>query len=211
MNGLHGNGTNAYLDGDHKVLPKEHSEADCYAGSTRLEPAMTCQHPPYARPHEVVPPSDLNFEWDEDTYVTDDEFEYVDPLEYYAGDAAGTKSDEGKLEWELLPLDMLEEVVKVLMHGKKKYTAWNWAKGIDYTRLLNASLRHIQAIQRGEDKDPETGILHSAHAVCNLLFLTHQMKNRWKSTPAVDAKIYAHYDDRTDVGTIIPQNLVGSV
>ena len=32
----------------------------------------------------------------------------------------GKKFDQGKPEWDLLPTGPLEEVVKVLMHGKEK-------------------------------------------------------------------------------------------
>jgi len=40
-----------------------------------------------------------------------------------------------------------------------------------WTRLVGASLRHIFAWIAGEEKDPESGISHIAHATCNLVFL----------------------------------------
>lgn len=81
------------------------------------------------------------------------------------------KFDTSKIPLELLPTQALEEIAKVLDFGKKKYAAWNWAKGFKWTRLIGASLRHLYAYSRGEDKDPESGLSHLAHAGCCILFL----------------------------------------
>jgi transcription elongation factor Elf1 len=82
-----------------------------------------------------------------------------------------TKHDGDKVPVELLPSEALEEIAKVLAFGKKKYDAWNWAKGFKWTRLIGAAIRHLYAYQRGEDKDPESGLSHIAHAGCCILFL----------------------------------------
>lgn len=84
---------------------------------------------------------------------------------------AGIKHDSGKLPLELLPTDALEEIAKVLQFGAKKYARRNWEGGIKYSRLVGAVLRHSFAWLRGEDKDPETGYSHMAHAGCEILFL----------------------------------------
>lgn len=83
----------------------------------------------------------------------------------------GTKHDKGKADWTLLPWEAIEEVVAVLGVGAEKYEKWNWCKGFAYTRLGAAALRHIISWLRGEDRDPETGLSHLAHAICCLLFL----------------------------------------
>ncbi|MEM6902539.1 MAG: dATP/dGTP diphosphohydrolase domain-containing protein [Pseudomonadota bacterium] len=88
-----------------------------------------------------------------------------------AADGSGVKHDDGKLPWHLLPIDALEEVVKVLQFGAAKYTANNWRGGMQWSRLIRAASGHIFAYYRGEDSDPETGYSHLAHAVCCLLFL----------------------------------------
>lgn len=100
------------------------------------------------------------------------------------------KHDQGKLDWSLLPIDSVEEILKVLEFGKRKYAAWNWASngGFKYSRLFGSLLRHIFAWWRGEDKDPETGLSHLAHAGCNILFLLYYIKHR-------DTK-YQNNDDR---------------
>jgi len=87
---------------------------------------------------------------------------------------SGTKHDDGKTELGLLPFAPIEEVAKVLGYGAKKYQKYNYKGGFEYTRLIGAALRHLFAFARGQDKDPETGLSHVAHAVCNLLFLLDQ-------------------------------------
>lgn len=88
-------------------------------------------------------------------------------------DASPQKFDGGKVRLELLPVDALEEVGKVLTFGAIKYAAGNWAtgSGFSWMRLFGALLRHLFAWARGEDKDPESGLSHLAHAGCMLLFL----------------------------------------
>jgi hypothetical protein len=86
----------------------------------------------------------------------------------------GTKHDDGKPALALLPFAAVEEVAKVLQFGAKKYNKYNYKKGFEYTRLVSAALRHLFAFGKGEDKDPETGLSHLAHAICCVLFLLDQ-------------------------------------
>lgn len=83
----------------------------------------------------------------------------------------GKKADDGKLPYDLLPSDAIEEIVKVLDFGAKKYAAHNWCKGMRWGRVFAAMMRHGWAWWRGEDKDPETGLSHLAHLGCCCLFL----------------------------------------
>lgn len=84
----------------------------------------------------------------------------------------GIKYDNDKPEYGLLPPFALEETVKVLTFGAKKYDRDNWRKLDDlHNRYFNAAQRHLWAIKRGETHDPETGMHHAAHAMCCLLFL----------------------------------------
>lgn len=87
----------------------------------------------------------------------------------------GMKFDNEKLRWTLLPFDALEEIIKVLMLGAKKYADDNWKivmrekDGPD--RYLNAGFRHLSAYKQGKKIDSESGLLHLAHAGCCILFL----------------------------------------
>lgn len=85
----------------------------------------------------------------------------------------GIKYDQDKLPWDLLPFEALEEVAKVYEMGSKKYKARNWEKGIPYSRVFSALLRHLFAWFKGEDLDRESGLHHLAHVCWNSLALLH--------------------------------------
>lgn len=84
----------------------------------------------------------------------------------------GMKFDTGKLDYTLVPWDGVEEIVKVLEFGARKYARDNW-KHVEgaQTRYLAAAFRHMIAYNQGQTTDQETGLSHLAHAGCCLLFL----------------------------------------
>ena len=85
---------------------------------------------------------------------------------------AGLKDDAGKPDYSLLPWSAIEQVARVQMHGAKKYERDNWKHLItEQERVSAAMMRHLAAWFDGEKTDPETGLPHLAHAVCNGLFL----------------------------------------
>jgi hypothetical protein len=101
------------------------------------------------------------------------------------------KFDDGKRDWSLLPYDSIEEIAKVLEFGKIKYAAWNWTEGggFKYTRVFNATMRHLLAFMRGEDRDPDSGLSHIAHVGCNVLFLLHFILNKEKYNTCDDRRV----------------------
>lgn len=83
----------------------------------------------------------------------------------------GTKHDAGKPMMDLLWSPHLVEVAEVFSVGAKKYSRYNWTKGIEFSRLYSALQRHLNAWWMGEENDPETGNSHLAHAGCCLQML----------------------------------------
>lgn len=75
-------------------------------------------------------------------------------------------SDRSEIE-----VAIAETVVPVLEFGARKYAAWNWAKGMKWSRLYAAALRHWLADLKGEQCDSETGLSHLQHMACCLMFL----------------------------------------
>lgn len=92
--------------------------------------------------------------------------------------ATGLKLDSGKPPTDLLDPLALVGVANVLAFGANKYAAHNWRGGIKYSRLIAAALRHIFALMRGEDIDPESGLPHVDHLGCCWMFLSNMMKTR---------------------------------
>ena len=85
--------------------------------------------------------------------------------------SGGEKFDSDKLRYELLPPELLEETARVLTFGAEKYSDRNWELGMAWSRPFAALMRHMWAWWGGEDKDPETGYSHLAHAACCIAFL----------------------------------------
>ena len=89
------------------------------------------------------------------------------------------KNDSGKIDWSLLPIEAMEEMLKVFMFGEQKYARFNFRNGFNSNRLIAAAMRHIAAWQKGEDTDPETGLSHLAHGLCCLsMLLTNKIENK---------------------------------
>ena len=82
------------------------------------------------------------------------------------------KFDGDKTKMELLPLESVREIAKVLTFGANKYRDDSW-QGLENfeKRYFGACLRHLVQYQSGEKVDEESGISHLAHAGCNILFL----------------------------------------
>lgn len=96
------------------------------------------------------------------------------------------KFDDGKLPVSLLSTEALLQTAAVLKFGADKYHAHNWRDGFAWSRPLAAAMRHILAYNDGEDRDPESGLSHLAHAACCIMFLlefekTHpELDDRYK-------------------------------
>lgn len=89
----------------------------------------------------------------------------------------GIKFDGEKIRWDLLPIEPVESIIRVMMLGSKKYGDYNWQRVPESRRrYYAAALRHLTAWWQGEKIDPESGESHLAHAMCCLMFLQwHEM------------------------------------
>ena len=85
------------------------------------------------------------------------------------------KHDDGKPPIGLIPYSAIIEEAMVLGFGCEKYGPHQWRGGMEWSRLINAALRHLHAFNNGEDLDPETGFCHLGHARASLGFLIEYM------------------------------------
>ena len=92
----------------------------------------------------------------------------------------GTKYDQDKLQYSLIPSHALEQIAKNLTVGLKKYKERdNWKKvdGAEQ-RYLDALYRHLEAHRRGEMYDADSSVsdmLHMAAVAVNAMFLLEFM------------------------------------
>ncbi len=90
----------------------------------------------------------------------------------------GTKHDDGKNRLELIPVEFIEQVGLAFSFGAKKYDDNNWRNGFKWTRVIAALLRHTYSWSKGQDKDPESGLSHLAHAgACLAILIAHEQLN----------------------------------
>lgn len=90
----------------------------------------------------------------------------------------GKKNDQEKAPLDLIPPEAIEDEAKAWGFGATKYGRYNFRNGIAYTRLIAAALRHLFALLRGEDNDPESGLPHESHVRCCMGMLAVMKKTR---------------------------------
>lgn len=95
--------------------------------------------------------------------------------------SGGVKHDSGKNRLELIPPELLFAVGWVLTKGAEKYSERNWEKGMKWSRVFGAMMRHMWCWWGGKlptstnfafgSIDPEFKYSHLWHAGCCLAFL----------------------------------------
>jgi hypothetical protein len=84
----------------------------------------------------------------------------------------GVRNNLGKPPWHLFMWDAAEEVVNVLAHGRLKYAARNWEKGLSWSETFDSAVRHMKKwYYQHQDLDEDSGLHHLAHAAWNILAL----------------------------------------
>jgi len=92
-----------------------------------------------------------------------------------ADDAGHFDTDKPELQW--LPFGPLADIARVFQYGAGKYGRGNYQKGMKWSKLIGSALRHLYAFMDGEDKDPESGLSHIAHAGANVIMLLYTIQH----------------------------------
>lgn len=88
--------------------------------------------------------------------------------EYLSGDTSkAMRFNEGKLRYDLLPPEGIEELTAIYTMGANKYAPRNWEKGLSVMGCFASLMRHAFAWARGETLDPESGRHHMGHVMWN--------------------------------------------
>ena len=94
------------------------------------------------------------------------------------------KKDAGKLRYDLIPYQSLDEIVLVLTLGNLKYPKpeQNWLVNStkdDMKRYEAAIGRHYSKLMQGEEFDKEMGSDHLANIAVNCMFLM-ELKRKFR-------------------------------
>ena len=90
------------------------------------------------------------------------------------------KADAGKPILTWVPMQIVWDIADVRRYGNEKYgSPDNW-KTVEPERHFEAFLRHVVKAWDGDHMtvDPESGLLHLAHAACDLAFFLALMEGK---------------------------------
>jgi hypothetical protein len=111
-----------------------------------------------------------------DTYFINSELNVDDLMKAsgreYPEEKGAYRTNKNKLRYDLCPAIAQREYAKVWTQGLEKYPANNWEKGFLFSEVIASAMRHLEAMRLGEMIDAESGLLHSAHLMCNAAMLT---------------------------------------
>jgi len=102
------------------------------------------------------------------------------------GTPSAKKQDSGKPPLSWIPLVALEQEAMALKFGANKYDEVdengilrrNYKKGLDWSLLIDAALRHVNKFAAGQDNDDESSLSHLAHARANLAMLMYMIDKK---------------------------------
>ena len=85
---------------------------------------------------------------------------------------------DDKLRWDLLPLEEMEDIVRVYHAGAKKYGPNRWQNLEDgFQRYKAAAFRHLLEYEKGGRVDADTGCLHLAQFAWNAIAMLYLDKH----------------------------------
>lgn len=88
------------------------------------------------------------------------------------------KHDEGKPRYDLIPLEALDGLARLYALGARKYADRNWEKGMQWSRIFAALMRHAWKWFRGERFDTEDGQHHMLSVIwCAMALYTYDVRN----------------------------------
>jgi len=116
-------------------------------------------------------------------------------------ESKGTKFDEDKIRLELIPPELLFSIGTILTFGANKYDDRDWEKGMKWSRVFGAAMRHAWAWWGGKGPtsnsfvfgslDDETKRSHLWHLGCCVAFLiAYEERNVGEDDRPKGAKVF---------------------
>ena len=101
---------------------------------------------------------------------------YVVPADQPANANGAQREKMDEPHYGLFPFEEAVPAYSRVAHfGASKYSSWNWSKGLGQMQIIGSLLRHIWAYMRGQDRDKESGLLHTDHVIWNAVALVHSV------------------------------------
>lgn len=83
----------------------------------------------------------------------------------------GYRDNGGKIRWDLVPMDAMEELARVYSYGATKYGDRNWEKGLSWMDCYASLMRHLVDWHQGQDFDGTPGEADNKHS--GMLTMAH--------------------------------------
>lgn len=108
--------------------------------------------------------------------------------------ATGAKREKLNVQpYDLVPFqEITDGFARVAEFGAVKYEAWNWSKGLSRVQLIGSLLRHTFAYLRGQERDADSGLLHTDHILWNAVALTHNVHHNLEDGRRPEPVRYYH-------------------
>ena len=85
--------------------------------------------------------------------------------------------NDGKPKWSLVYYPAIEDMIRVLEFGCKKYDKNNWKKPMNREEILESIQRHLAKLFEGEEIDSESLEHHISHIMARCMFYFYHSKN----------------------------------
>lgn len=94
--------------------------------------------------------------------------------------SSAQRYNSGKLRWDLIDWESVEEMVRVLEKGAERYAPDNWKKGLHREEMLESIQRHLVALFKKEEIDSDPGFLthHMGNIMCGAMFYLYHYRNK---------------------------------
>lgn len=88
------------------------------------------------------------------------------------------KHDKGKAKISMVTTELMEGISHAMEYGAKKYSKNNFKSGMEWSRVLDATYRHLNKFKDKVELDEESNLPHLYHAAACLNMLLYYYENK---------------------------------